>query len=144
MNGKSIHQLSLNADEELLTRKRKRVKEPNYFRIGNGTVNKHNIRSIDLIVEIVKCSKPAQTVVMWIKDGMTWNPYDERIDFVVKVQPDTSAGKKVLAKGFKELSEKDLVRRVKRSHFMINPNALITDYEAQRAQWDQLESPTMQ
>jgi len=140
MSKQIITNIILNEDEILKKEKvRPKISLPNYYRIGNGTMNKHKIQSIDLIKELVNCSKPAQVVLLWIKDGMVWNPYEEQIDFVVKVVPETSASKRTLKSGFKELSEKNLVRRVKRSHYMINPNAIITDYEKQIKVWSSLD-----
>ena len=115
-----------------------KAKEPNYYRIGNGTMNKYKIQAVDLITELIRCGKPAQTTLGWIKDGMVWNRYDERIDFIVKVVPEVDASKQVLKKGFKELYSKDLVRRVRRGHYMINPNAMMTDYSEQLKVWDTL------
>lgn len=134
-----IHQLSLKEDE-VLVKKKARKAEPNYYKVGNGTMNKHGIQSINLIQEIVKCSKPAQKVLAWVQEGMVWNSYDESISFIVKVCPESKEDKRTLIEGFKELAEKDLVRRVKRSHYMINPNALVTDYHKQMLLWDTLDN----
>ena len=132
-----IARINLNEGEKLVVAKDSpKLKEPNYYRIGNGTMNRHNIKSIDLIKELINCSKPAQTVIGWIKDGMVWNHYDNQIEFIVKVVPEHDAAKQVLKKGFKELSDKGLVKRVKRSHYMINPNALITNYAKQMKVWE--------
>ena len=133
-----ITHITLNEDE-VLVKKRLTTAQPNYIKIGNGTMNKKSIQSIDLLTEMDKMSQPARTVLLWIKDGMIWNPYDDRIEFIIKVLPETPAAKQMLVKGFKELSQKDLVRRVKRSHYMINPKAIITDYNKQLAIWDTLK-----
>lgn len=130
-----VTHLVLNADETLKKVKVKKVVEPNYFRIGNGTMNKNGIQSIDLVRELVNMSKPAQTVLLWIKDGMVWNSYENRIEFVVRIKPETDAQKQMLKKGLKELFAKDLVRRVSMGRYMINPNAVITNYEAQMVEW---------
>lgn len=130
-----VTHLVLNADETLKKVKVKKVVEPNYFRIGNGTMNKNGIQSIDLVRELVNMSKPAQTVLLWIKDGMVWNSYENRIEFVVRIKPETDAQKQMLKKGLKELFAKDLVRRVSMGRYMINPNAIITNYEAQMIEW---------
>lgn len=131
-----VTHLVLNADETLKKVKVKKVVEPNYFRIGNGTMNKNGIQSIDLVRELVNMSKPAQTVLLWIKDGMVWNSYENRIEFVVRIKPETDAQKQMLKKGLKELFAKDLVRRVSMGRYMINPNAIITNYEAQMVEWN--------
>lgn len=130
-----VTHLVLNADETLKKVKVKKVVEPNYFRIGNGTMNKNGIQSIDLVRELVNMSKPAQTVLLWIKDGMVWNSYENKIEFVVRIKPETDAQKQMLKKGLKELFAKDLVRRVSMGRYMINPNAIITNYEAQMVEW---------
>ena len=131
-----VTHLVLNADETLKKVKVKKVVEPNYFRIGNGTMNRSGIQSIDLVRELVNMSKPAQTVLLWIKDGMVWNRYESRIEFVVRIKPETDAQKQMLKKGLKELFAKDLVRRVSMGRYMINPNAIITNYEAQMLEWN--------
>ena len=117
----------------------KHKKRPNYYSVGNGTINRDGVVAMDFIQELIDCSKPAQTVIGWIKDGMKWDVYERGIPFVIKVVPGTNAGKQVLKKGFKELSDKDLVRRVKRGYYMINPHALSTDYSKQLAVWDSCE-----
>lgn len=118
----------------------KLTSKPNYYKVGNGTMNKHNIQSIDFIEELIECSKPAQTVVKWIKKGMTWDRYGDEIIFIVQVLPSSPADKQTLIKGFKELNDKGLVRRVKRSHYMINPHAIITDFNKQLIVWNELSS----
>lgn len=131
-----IHQITLSGDETLTKIKQRRPKEPNYYRIGNGTMNKHGIQARDFISELVDLSKPAQTVIKWIKEGMLFDSHENGITFIVKVVPDTVAGKSVLKKGLPELFEKDLVRRVKRGYYMISPYALITDFEKQIEEWE--------
>ena len=114
----------------------RKIKQPNYYKVGNGTMNRDGIQAIDFIDEMIKMTKPAQTVIGWIKDEMVWDTSTRSIAFVAKLIPESSAGKKVLLKGFKELYEKDLVRRVKRSHYMVNPNAMVIDYSAQMEVWN--------
>ena len=137
-----VTHINLKADETLYVGKTTKANSPNYYRIGNGTMNRQKIKSIDLLTEFYKCSKPAQTVILWIKEEMTWCTKTEKINFIAKVVAETTAQKQILKKGLKELFCKDLVRRVKRGCYMINPNAIITDYEAQMEVWDTL-TPTV-
>ena len=107
-----------------------------YYRVGNGTMNKHKIQSIDLLEEVMAMSKPAQMVVRLIKDQIT---YDRDYNPVVKISRKTltKSEQNYLDKGLKELFAKDLVRRIKQGHYMINPNALIPpNYEEALALWD--------
>jgi len=136
MNTDILHTISLKSDEKLVIEKNIQLKQPNYYRIGNGTMNKHKIQSINLVRESNACTKPAQHVIDWIMEGMVFDPNTEKIKFVIKLIPDTNPGKQILKKGYKELFEKDLVRRVKRSHYMLNPNAIQTNYKEQQIIWN--------
>lgn len=133
--GKVAVTVYINPDETVGIEKR-RAKKPNYFMIGNGTMNKHKIYGIDLLKELTECSKAGQFLILQIKDGINHiNGYHH----VVKVDRKelTSTECQYLAKGYKELVEKDLVRRVKRGHYMINPNALVpVDYEQALEDWN--------
>jgi hypothetical protein len=64
--------LQLGDGLEIVKSKPKTKKTPNYYRVGNGTVNKNKIESIDLLREMANMSKPAQFLVLAIKDGMSW------------------------------------------------------------------------
>jgi hypothetical protein len=135
---RSIASITLKKGEKLVLQENSKQQQPNYYRIGNGTMNKHKIQSIDLIQEIIDSTKPAQQLIAWIKDGMQWDPYTESVTFEVKVLPETSADKQTLKRGYKELEARNLVKRTKRSHYMINPNAIIVDYNKQLAKWKSL------
>lgn len=128
--------LQLGDGLEIVKSRPKTKKTPNYYRVGNGTVNRNKIESIDLLREIANMSKPAQFLVLAIKDGMSWvNGFSP----VVRITQSElcATHQKYLKKGFKELKEKDLVRRIRRSHYMVNPNALIPpDYEEALKVWE--------
>lgn len=107
-----------------------------YYRVGNGTMNKHKIQSIDLLEEVMSMSKAAQMVIRMIKEQIT---YDRDYNPVVKISRKelTKSEQNYLDKGFKELKDKDLVRRVKQGHYMINPNELIPpNYDEALAIWN--------
>ena len=121
----SIVQITLDDNEYLVKTRNKVVKrEPNYRRVGNGTMNKYGMQSIDLLEEVMNMSKAAQFVIKKIKDGIS---YETNYNPVVRLSRKTftKSEQNYLDKGFKELQEKDLVRRIKQGHYMINPNALI-------------------
>lgn len=113
-------------------------KEPNYLRIGNGTMNKHNIQAIDLLKELADSSKAEQYLLLAIKDGITW---ENKYSPIVRVLGDTTTQKQYIKSGYKSLNERNLVRRIKRGYYMINPNALIPiDYEQAIKDWNCVES----
>lgn len=109
---------------------------PNYYRIGNGTINKHGIVSIDLLEETIQSSKAAQYLIKQIKSGAGW---DNSYNYIVKVIGITSTEKQYIKAGYKELEARGLVKRVKQSHYMLNPNALIPlDYAEAIVLWNTL------
>jgi hypothetical protein len=126
------------ADDEVLVKKKvKRSTQPNYYMVGNGTVNKYKIESIDLIKEITKMTKAEQFLILAIKDGIT---YATDYNPVVKVSGSTKHQKNQIIDGYRKLSEKNLVRRIKNGWYMINPNALIpTDYPSALKIWKDAE-----
>lgn len=130
----------ISGDEKVTIDKRPELtKKPNYFMIGNGTMNKHRIYGIDLLTEIVNSSKAGQYLILAIKDGIT---YENEYNPVVKVVGTTKYEQNMIIAGYKELVERDLVRRVKKAHYMINPNALVPiDYISALKVWDTLAIP---
>ena len=53
--------------------KQKRATKPNYFMIGNGTMNKHRIYGIDLLRELANSTKAEQFLILAIKDGICYD-----------------------------------------------------------------------
>lgn len=114
---------------------KRRELSPNYLRVGNGTMNKSKIYAIDLLKELANSTKAEQFLLLAIKDGIT---YENEYNPVVKVVAETETHKKYLKTGYKSLLERGLVVRVKQSHYMINPNALIPlDYEDSIRIWEE-------
>ena len=115
--------------------KQKRATKPNYFMIGNGTMNKHKIYGIDLLKELANSTKADQFLLLAIKDGICYgNDYSP----IVKVVGETKYQQNMITEGYKSLSARELVIRVKKAHYMINPNALIPiDYEGSLRIWEE-------
>ena len=112
---------------------------PNYYRVGNGTMNKYQVKSIDLIDVVIASSKAGQFLIQQIKAGMNW---DNSYHYVTKIESKnlSTYEQKLLVEGYKELEAIDIVRRVKRGHYMINPNALISlQYEEAIKLWNSIE-----
>ena len=124
----------LDVNESLAINRTKVVNKPNYLMIGNGTMNKHKIFGIDLLRELANSSKAAQYLLLAIKDGIN---FDNNYNPVVKVIGKTSTEKQYVITGYKELLDRQLVVRVKKSHYMVNPNALIPpDYQSAIELWN--------
>lgn len=137
MNSDIIQQRSIivpeGKDIEFVNKKKPKI--PNYQRIGNGTMNKHSIKSIDLLREVVKLSKPAQNTILWLKDELAWD--NQTGEVKIEMKNLTNSQQQQFQKGYKELNSKNLMIRTRRSHYMMNPNALIPlDYEAGLKLWN--------
>lgn len=136
-----VAQVSLN-ENETLVKKKMRILQPNYYKIGNGTMNKDGIQAIDLIDVLMDCSRPAQWVFRQLKAQIKWDPYENRISYVAIIQRKTlsKADEKKFDRGISELIGLDLVRRLKPGHYIINPNALVPDsYETWIRVWNRLK-----
>lgn len=125
--------------DEVLTTKKISNAQPNFYKVGNGTVNKHGIKSIDLLDVLMDCSRPAQSVFRKLKQQLVWDPYEGEIRYiaVMRRKDMIKSEEKQFDRGVKELIDLDIVRRLKPSHYMINPNALIPpNYEKWCKVWD--------
>ncbi len=122
-------------EQVMVEEKQKRATKPNYFMIGNGTMNKHRIYGIDLLRELASSTKAEQFLLLAIKDGICYgNDYSP----IVKVIPETETQRQYIKLGYKSLLARELVIRIKKSHYMINPNALIPiDYEGSLRIWEE-------
>ena len=109
--------------------------KPNCYMVGNGIMNKYNIQAIDMIRELANSTKAEQFLLLAIKDGICYgNDYSP----IVKVIPETETQRQYIKLGYKSLLARELVIRVKKSHYMINPNALIPiDYEGALRIWEE-------
>lgn len=134
---KIITQVSLNGDEVLVKQKRKKAIRPNFLMIGNGTMNRHKIKAIDFIRTMTEMTKPELKVISWITNATS---YDNMLGEVyIPMKKYTPQEERQFQKGYKLLVKKDIVRRTKRSHYMINPNAVIpNNYEESKLLWDSL------
>ena len=108
-------------EEVSIQRKQKRDKKPNYFMIGNGTMNKHRIQAIDLLEEVAKSTKAEQFLLLSIKDGICYgNDYNP----VVNVTGETKYQQNMITEGYKSLAARGLVLRIKKARFLIVMNML--------------------
>ena len=104
--------------------------------IGNGTMNKQGIGSIDFLEELVDSTKAEQFLLLAIKNGMN---YDNGYKPVVKVIGASKYEQNMIAEGYKSLYARNLVRRTKKAHYIINPNAFIPlNYEGALDIWNSI------
>jgi hypothetical protein len=124
MSKSIVTHAALGLNEYLETKVVKRGKQPNYQRIGNGTMNKHSIQSIDLVDEVMRMTKAEQLVISQIKKEYDWDNQDNEV-YLQLSRILTKSECTVFRKGYSLLKAKNLARRTKTNHYMINPNAYI-------------------
>ena len=126
----------LDGGEYLETRKVKFSKQANYYRVGNGSMNRHGIQAIDFLSEVMNMTKAEQLVITLIKDNIPWNSADGETYLPLTKLLDKSK-ETVFRKGYLILKDKGLVKRTKQGHYMINPNALLPlDTAKAKELWD--------
>jgi len=127
----------------------KKSNVPPYATIGNGKETKKG-KSMDLIQAIVEMSKLEQVVFnelyQKVKDSLEFEAIDEstiRPKFTYQ-QKMSLSGK--CSKAYKLLESKDIVRRVKRGYYMINPDLLIDVngyYDREKLIWNDIKHGTL-
>ena len=140
MSKSIVTHAALGPNEYLETRVVRRKAQPNYQRIGNGTMNKHNIQSIDLLDAVMAMTKAEQLVIAQIKNTYEWDNSNNEV-YLQLSRLLSKSECTVFRKGYKLLKDKNLVRRTKTNHYMINPNAYVPlDYTKSLALWDASEN----
>ena len=137
----SITQIALKPNQEAVTviqdKRKEPVKEilPYHFRIGNGYYNQRiDVMSIDFIDEIEKMSPQELWFLKLLKDNFLNSGTNHSHIINSKL---SSAEQQKLKKGYKRMSEKDLVRRTKREHYMLHPDLIIPiNYRDEKEQWE--------
>jgi len=115
-----------------------------YYKMGNGRQTNKGT-SMDLVHEMSKMSKPE----LWLFDliiskfdGKYEDYYqDDFINQVLLSSKDmTGTEKKYLTSGYKLLYSKDIIRKVKRGKYMVNPKLIIPFKNADKARdiWKEL------
>ena len=143
MRNQIITQITLKANEELVKRTRKKPKR-SFYMVGKKTyVQAENAsggsswqyKGIDFIDVITLISNNERTVIRIIKDHIKWDKERNSYDFVVHLSKDADCFKEeystfeikyeTFLRGFSLLCKQDLVRRVKKDHYMFNPEFFI-------------------
>jgi hypothetical protein len=105
-----------------------KANRPSFDMVGNGKMNHNiNVKSIDLLQEVADMNSDEKFCFFQIKDKIEWSTYDNRFLYQIRIfsKDYTQSKRNMFNRGFKSLNQKDIVRRVKRGTYMINPSALI-------------------
>ena len=117
---------------------------PNFNMIGNGMAKQQTeqvkdmkMENIHLIREMMNFTKSEQLVFGLIAthDNMNHKHPFGKLGIVKLLMSDVPTNEhRSFKRGYKILSEKRLILRMKRSHYMINPNAMFNPLEYKEAQ----------
>jgi hypothetical protein len=146
MSKQSIVQVTLKANEELIKRTKQQQRR-SFYMVGkerwvnlstDGDKPDWQYEGIDFIDAFAAMSKREQAVTKLIKDCIKWNKELNSFDYLVELSPTSvhfnesvtdSMPYNTFLKGFQLLFKKDLVRRIKRNHYMFNPDFFIPSGE---------------
>lgn len=106
--------------------------------IGSKIMKEREIKPRDLLEEMAEFTKPEMFLFILLKRSLSWDCEST----VARVQSKFLNGteKQYVKKGYKLLYEKDIVRRVKRGTYMINPAMIIPLKEEEQIDlWNSLE-----
>lgn len=134
--------LETHKDYDIKISQRKRYEDkPKFSMVGDGRMSKvFGIpKSIDLLEAVAEMSSAEKFCFFLIKRGIRLDRWDSKFIYQVPIRTSelSATDKTQFAKGFKLLSTKQLVRRLTRGIYMINPCALIpSDFEHEFAIWN--------
>jgi len=138
MNTEIIPTITLIPDKDeviKVTREKKPKSTLTYRKIGDGNMSRYHQQSINLLREMETLSKPAIQFLNTLIDGMRFDYQSGEVIIEVYYKPETNIEKLMVSRGFKELFARDLVRRTRRSHYVVNPYAIVTNTAKQLVIW---------
>ena len=131
--------VQLEADQEIsITKKDKfKPKTPPFFMAGNGNT-RFKITSIDLISELCTFNTSEQFAFTKLIEKLEpWKDSRKKHNVCVVIVKTLGKDEQKFGKGIRSLTDKGLVKRIKREHYLINPNMIITqNYQEDLIEWN--------
>lgn len=129
---------SLAQDEELhlSTRRIHKHRIPPFLPIGQAGMSKYKIAGLDT-GNILKDLSTAATWLFWTLESKRNKATNETI-LLSKFLSKTEQNR--VAKGYKELHQKGVIKRIKREHYIINPKAVLPSFEFYEDVWASWEN----
>ena len=130
----NITQISLDiaTGEEIVVQKSKKIrheKKPHFNMVGTGKMfnDKALLKAVDLLYEMTQMTKAESFAFITLRDNVVYISKDEghQVHIPVRQTDMTDYQKKMFKIGINGLKEKDLVQRVQRAVYIINPMAII-------------------
>jgi hypothetical protein len=130
---------TVDKNQEVVVRLQNKIKLPRFTMVG--TLDKKDKKSIDLLKEVAEMSSEEKFCFFKIKDGIEYCPYENSYIYTVKVDRSgmVKTEQNKFSAGFTKLKNKNLVKRVSRGVYLINPKALIPgDYGKYLKIWENI------
>ena len=126
-------------DEDIVIGKRKKTNSstPSYDCIGGNMEYSTKVKGFDDLYAIIQAMSK-QTAWLWWQLVKTRNRYNNESTYKAESQVD----KRRLTVAYKELSKLDLVVRMYKKHYLINPLAMFPErdrFDEVRIKWDNLK-----
>jgi len=108
--------------------------KPSFRLAGDGKKNRQGY-SMNLVEETCNFTSQEQWLFIKIEKEL-----DDKNVSIVRSKPLTKVEKEKLSIGYKRLRSKDLVRRIRREHYMVNPRLIIPkDFRERELEYKQLK-----
>lgn len=139
----SITQVHLNPGEKLIKQSDKQITKPHFNMIGTGRIfmNSKRLPAVDLLKEMANMTAGESFTFLHLRDSIIYDHKEKEYELYIPIKQTefTTYQKKLFKLGAKSLIERDLIRRVKRGTYMINPMAVIAkNFTAAEIEWNQL------
>jgi hypothetical protein len=128
---KIITKIELTTNEKLTIFKDIR-KLPPFDKIGNGIYSNSIIGDpMDLLYEVSNFTSSERFCFFIIKNKIYYDNKSKKIIYIVKNATKGLSKSEIVkfSKGYKKLKEKNIVRKISKGTYMINPNGLIPSSE---------------
>ena len=124
-------------EEALISTQRKRnYKIPPFQCIGASGMSKFKIKGLDLPPIVKNLSKPANHFFWQAVEDKS----SETNEVVIRGKSLSKSQKNQLSRVYAELHKANLIKRVKREHYMVNPKAALPNFNNFESCWTQWEN----
>ena len=130
--------ITMETDEEVtVTARKQKYDYPPFIMVGNGEQNK-NGQSIDIVDTLCTFSKPEQMAFKKISEQLEClKDSRKKHNACVVKNKDLGKAQQNFKTGVSSLINKGLVKRIKREHYLINPDLIITkNYLEDKIEWN--------
>lgn len=131
-------QFMVDTDEEVTIARKQKYEYPPFIMVGNGNANRHGT-SLSMFNVLCDFSKPEQFAFKLLIEKLDCVS-DSRKGHnvcVVRLQDLSVPNRQKFKAGIAGLFKKEIVKRTKKEHYIVNPNLIISkEYSMDLARWN--------